>query len=74
LLLDELPTPLEFVLIENGGLATAMRPRLDRTGLSAELKQSGDAGDVDAEASCDLATRALMIVDDRDDSFPEIVR
>ena len=56
MLRDEVPEAFEAVGIEDGGLAAAVRPRFDRISLTAELEQSGDGRDIDAEPFGDLAS------------------
>jgi hypothetical protein len=72
-LLDETTESLQGGLIECGAVVPAAGPWFERVRLAAELKQSGNGRDVDAEAMRDLATRSLVAVDGGDDPFSEIM-
>jgi hypothetical protein len=68
------PTRATFFDRRSHFFAATPWPGLDRIGLKAELEQSGDRRDVDAEAPRDLASRPLKVIDSGDNSFSEIVR
>jgi hypothetical protein len=71
---DEVPKSFQGVAIERGGLAAAVGPWFDRTGLPAELEQSRDTRDIDGEPLRDLAERALVVVNGGEDALAEVVR
>jgi hypothetical protein len=72
-LLDEMAKSSQGGLIECGALVPAAGPWLEGVRLAAELEQSGDGGDVNAEAMRDLASRSVVAVDGGDDPFSEIM-
>jgi hypothetical protein len=71
---DEASESLQPLVVEGGGLAAAVRPGLERAGPAAELEQSGDGRDVDAEPGGDLPAGALVVVDGGEDALSEIIR
>jgi hypothetical protein len=72
-LLDETAESLQGGLIECGAPVPAAGPWFEGVRPAAELEQSGDGRDIDAEAMRDLASRSLVAVDGGDDPFSEIV-
>ena len=74
LLSDQFVEPPMVVLVQGRRRSTAMRPGLQRAGLAASLEPSGDGGGIDAEDAGDLADRALMVIDRREDPLAEVRR
>src|SRR5262249_58222638 len=73
MLLDETAESFQVVPIECGIAGPPpVQPRFEGAGPAAELEQPGDGRDVDGEATRDLASRSLVVVDGGEDSLSEV--